>query len=194
MPIIEFLKTSDNTYKEVSATNPLPTTATISGGTVTADTELPAAAALADGTANPTTTSVGALVLGFNGTTWDRLQVDASKFLKTVISSALPAGTAVIGHIIRDATTITIAHSVATSGVASTTALAANASRKYALIVNDSANAIYIFLGATAVLNQGIRLNANGGSYEINETNLYTGIITTITTVASQNVIVTEGT
>lgn len=32
MPIIEFLKTSDNTYKEVSATNPLPTTATISAG------------------------------------------------------------------------------------------------------------------------------------------------------------------
>ena len=78
MPIIEFLKTSDNTYTEVSATNPLPTTATISG---TVDTELPAAAALADATANPTTTSVGALSLGFNGTTWDRLRVDAQKNL-----------------------------------------------------------------------------------------------------------------
>ena len=41
-------------------------------GTVTADTELPAAAALGDATANPTTTSVGAEIMGFNGTTWDR--------------------------------------------------------------------------------------------------------------------------
>lgn len=36
------------------------------------DTELPAAAALADNTANPTTTSVGALAMLFDGTTWDR--------------------------------------------------------------------------------------------------------------------------
>jgi hypothetical protein len=43
-------------------------------GTVTADTELPIAAALADDTANPTTPSVGALGLGFDGTTWDRLR------------------------------------------------------------------------------------------------------------------------
>jgi hypothetical protein len=41
---------------------------------VQADTELPAAAALADATTNPTTTSVGSLPLGFNGTTWDRLR------------------------------------------------------------------------------------------------------------------------
>jgi heptaprenylglyceryl phosphate synthase len=39
---------------------------------------------------------------GFNGTTWDQLQVDGSKFLKTVISGALPAGSAVIGHVITD--------------------------------------------------------------------------------------------
>lgn len=38
------------------------------------DTELPAAAALADATANPTTTSVGAFLQGFNGTTWDRVR------------------------------------------------------------------------------------------------------------------------
>lgn len=43
-------------------------------GTVTVDTELPATAALADATANPTTTSVGSFLLGFNGTTWDRVR------------------------------------------------------------------------------------------------------------------------
>lgn len=45
---------------------------------VQADTELPAAAALADATANPTTTSVGSLALGYNGTTWDRLRTGTS--------------------------------------------------------------------------------------------------------------------
>lgn len=41
-------------------------------GTSLVDTELPAAAALADGASNPTTPSVGAMDLAFNGTTWDR--------------------------------------------------------------------------------------------------------------------------
>jgi hypothetical protein len=63
------------------ASHILPLTNTTTGLLV--DTELPAAAALADATANPTTTSVGALGMGYNGSTWDRLQVDASKFLKT---------------------------------------------------------------------------------------------------------------
>lgn len=41
-------------------------------GTVTVDSELAAAAALADAAANPTTASVGALNVVYNGTTWDR--------------------------------------------------------------------------------------------------------------------------
>ncbi|SRR6266571_283639 len=48
---------------------------------------------------------------------------------------------------------------------ASTTALAANATRRFILLVNDSDTDIYVNLaGATAVLNQGVRLSANGGS------------------------------
>lgn len=42
--------------------------------TVTADTEFSAAAALADNTANPTTTLVGAMVMAYDGTTWDRVR------------------------------------------------------------------------------------------------------------------------
>lgn len=45
-----------------------------SAATVTVDSELSAASALADATANPTVTSVGAYMLGFNGTTWDRIR------------------------------------------------------------------------------------------------------------------------
>jgi hypothetical protein len=40
-------------------------------------TELPAAAALADATANPTVPAVGAYMMGWNGTTWDRVGVVA---------------------------------------------------------------------------------------------------------------------
>lgn len=40
--------------------------------TATVDSEFPAASALADATANPTTTTTGANLMVFNGTTWDR--------------------------------------------------------------------------------------------------------------------------
>jgi hypothetical protein len=61
-------------------------------------------------------------------------------------------------------------------------ALASNTNRKYALLVNDSDTDMYIMLGSSAVLNQGIRINANGGSYEMSNNfgNLYTGAISVI--------------
>lgn len=64
----------------------------------------------------------------------------------------------------------------------STAVLAANNDRKYALLVNDSDTAIYVSLGGTAVVNQGIRLNSRGGAYEISRKlgNLYTGAIKAI--------------
>ena len=43
--------------------------------TVTVDSEFPAAAALADDTSNPTTTSVAAHLLGYDGSTWDRVTI-----------------------------------------------------------------------------------------------------------------------
>ena len=86
-------------------------------------------------------------------------------------------------------------HTAVTVGVATGEALAANVNRLYALLVNDSDTAIYIKLGAAAVLNAGIRINANGGSYEISKKlgNLYTGAINAIASAASKNLIVTEG-
>jgi len=62
-------------------------------------------------------------------------------------------------------------------GVASTQILAANHNRKYAAIVNDSDTTIYLAIGAAAVANQGIRLNANGGVYEILLADLNTAAI-----------------
>ncbi len=65
-------------------------------------------------------------------------------------------------------------------GTTSTQVLAAKSNRKFAAIVNDSDTVIYLALGGTAVLNSGIRLNANGGSFEINATNLYRGVVSAI--------------
>lgn len=79
---------------------------------------------------------------------------------------------------------------------ASQTALAANANRKYALFINDSANNIWLKIGATAVANQGIRLNAVGGSYEMKSSDgsLNTGAVTAISDVAGPSVLtVLEG-
>jgi len=52
--------------------------------------------------------------------------------------------------------------------------------RHYAVIVNDSDTVIYLKLGGAAVLNAGIRLNANGGSYTIDFSNRYNGAVNAI--------------
>lgn len=43
----------------------------------------------------------------------------------------------------------------------------ASAERKYLLFVNDSDTTIYLNLDRPAAANSGLRLNANGGSYEM---------------------------
>jgi len=53
-----------------------------------------------DAFANPTTAGIQQdFLMGWNGTTWDRLQVDASKNLKILVNAALPAGTNTIGSV-----------------------------------------------------------------------------------------------
>lgn len=78
-------------------------------------------------------------------------------------------------------------------GVASGLALAANANRKGATFVNDSVNTIYLGIGANAVVGSGIRLNANGGAYEINGFNLNVQAINAIATGAASNMGIHEG-
>jgi len=52
----------------------------------------------------------------------------------------------------------------------STQVLAVNASRKVAIICNDSDTTLWLAIGQTAVANQGIRLNAKGGILVISRT------------------------
>jgi hypothetical protein len=76
--------------------------------TITVDTELPVAGALADAAGNPTTPTVGAGALLFNGSTWDRmrgditngLDVDVTRVTGTVtVDSELP-----VAAVLADAT------------------------------------------------------------------------------------------
>lgn len=91
---------------------------------------------------------------------------------------------------------VTMTGTEVTIATASTSeaALVANNDRYYALFQNDSDAVMYLRLGETAVANQGIRLSANGGWYEMNWTNLYQGVVNVICTVAGKVLTITEGT
>ncbi len=88
-----------------------------------------------------------------------------------------------------------MAHTAVSVGVATGEALAANDKRQYALFVNDSDAVIYLKVGANAALNQGIRLNAGGGSYEMSALagNLSRAAVNAISSGAAKNLLVTEG-
>lgn len=74
-----------------------------------------------------------------------------------------------------------------TSSTISTTAssiLSGDSGRTYVSIVNDGGNNVYLHFIATSTgvtAQNGIRLNANGGSFEIDQNNSYTGQIYAIT-------------
>ncbi len=87
-------------------------------------------------------------------------------------------------------------HTSVGAATSSTLALAANSNRRYAIFVNDSDTAVYLGLGAAAIVNAGIRLNANGGSYEMSAMlgNLYRGAINAIHGgTGTKSLLVTEG-
>lgn len=113
-------------------------------------------------------TNVGTIAYnyGFNGTTWDQLQVDASKFLKMTVSAALPAGAAIIGKVGIDQTTPGTTDGVATALSAVTGSVSAKtitnssaqvlaaASRLFLAVDNESTTAtIACAFGATAAIN-----------------------------------------
>ena len=84
-------------------------------------------------------------------------------------------------------------HTAPTVGIVSTLVATANLDRSYLLIVNDSANTVYLAYGVAAVMNAGIRVNANGGAYEIGGASNWRGAVWGIS-VAPSVVLVTEGT
>ncbi|GAI08311.1 unnamed protein product [marine sediment metagenome] len=69
-----------------------------------------------------------------------------------------------------------------TANIAITAAdvLVPNKFRTAAFFTNDSDEVIYLRLGQDSALNTGIRLNAAGGAFEINLTNLWKGRVSAI--------------
>lgn len=74
----------------------------------------------------------------------------------------------------------TATNGATTVGSSTTQVLAANGGRIGASFVNDSDEVIYLAFGASAVANQGIRLNASGGAYTMPRDSIYTGSINAI--------------
>lgn len=68
-----------------------------------------------------------------------------------------------------------------------------NARRIHALFVNNSDAVCWLMLGTEAVANWGIRLNADGGSYEINFfQNPYRGKVYGVSSGVTKRLMVTE--
>ncbi len=103
--------------------------------------------------------------------------------IQTAVESALTDGT------------VTMAHTAPVIGNTTTLALALNANREYGMFINDSDEEIYIELGDDAVMNQGIRLNASGGSFEMSRKigNLDTRVVNAICSSGTKVLLVTEG-
>lgn len=92
---------------------------------------------------------------GFNGTTWDQLQVDASKNLKT--SATVTPGT------------VTLTQTVVTfTAATSRTLIAANASRKYLFYMNVGTNPVTLAPGVVTVT-AGAGVNLDPGSTSANQ-------------------------
>ena len=64
-------------------------------------------------------------------------------------------------------TRVTVTHTAVNVTTSSGEVIAAKTKRGFLLIVNDSDTDIYCKVGAAAVMNEGIRINANGGSFEM---------------------------
>lgn len=85
-----------------------------------------------------------------------------------------------------------VTNSYASIGTTSATVIAANSARQYARIQNQGSAPVFVSLGSTATIGSGIILEGStsptlfGGIFEITPANLYTGIVSAISGVATQ--------
>jgi hypothetical protein len=86
----------------------------------------------------------------------------------------------------------TISNTAVSVSTTSTAILSANVGRVYSQITNDSDTIIYLGIGEDAVMNEGIRLSASGGLYEITPDNLFIGAVNAICSTTSKSVLVIE--
>ena len=86
------------------------------------------------------------------------------------------------------------AQTAVTIANASTRVVNSNDTRIYLLLINDSDETIYVKFDSSAVLNEGLRLNANGGFYEMSpaNANLFQGAVNAICASGNKNLLVIE--
>lgn len=116
-------------------------------------------------------------------------------YTDTIINTASSGGEILVPTDNPATSAITPTHTAVTIGATTTSVLAANTGRKGALFVNDSDTTIYLNIaGAAAVLNTGIGLNANGGSFEMTAAfgDLSVLAINGIASAGSKKLLVTE--
>ncbi|GAH92060.1 unnamed protein product [marine sediment metagenome] len=70
--------------------------------------------------------------------------------------------------------------------------LGRNPSRIYALLVNPSAEEVFLAMGIPAVVDRGIPLLSAGSNYEINLTNPWHGSIHAVSKAGTPNLLITE--
>jgi len=83
-------------------------------------------------------------------------------------------------------------HRSVSVGVTSVEVMPESKTRRYAIFCNQSSNVIYLQFGVNVAATEGVRLNANGGAYEINLTNPYHGRIYAIASGASSTLSMVE--
>lgn len=68
--------------------------------------------------------------------------------------------------------------------------IATSTAFEYALVINDSDTIVYMDFKSDPQLNEGIRLNANGGSYEIKAENLFQSLLRATSSASGKNILV----
>ncbi len=150
---------------------------------VTRQVGMPAAAALVDNTANPTLTQIQTFPMIWDGGTWDRLAGTAADGV--LVNLGTNNDVTVTGTVTANAGTGTFAtketrssspsQSSVNDSASNVTLLASNANRLGATVFNDSSEALYLKLGATASTTSFTCKIPAGGYYEVPFN--YTGII-----------------
>lgn len=95
-----------------------------------------------------------------------------------------------VGNAELNRSTIAPTNTYASCDTTSTLAVATSTSRTYLAIVNNSANTVYLGIGRPAVGSNGIRLNANGGSFEMDTGVLFTTAVNCIASSTSMLTVV----
>ncbi|GAI47356.1 unnamed protein product, partial [marine sediment metagenome] len=70
--------------------------------------------------------------------------------------------------------------------------LPANPSRTYALLINPSAEEVFLGMGIPAIVDRGIPLLTAGSNYEINATNLWLGSIHAVSKAGTPDLLIVE--